>query len=201
MRPRFCSILIMNKASATTSEAETDLNTALPPWLLAELRSDHAGELGAVMIYRGILLTSKNPTVRDFAAEHLATEREHLALIEDLLAPKHRSRLQWPWRWAGWLIGALPAAINNQWVFATIATVETFVDEHYTQQLDRLNRTGANQIPAQIGEVLAGCRADEVQHQQDAAGRLSGPLSATLKAWLKLVELGSRGAVVVARAI
>jgi ubiquinone biosynthesis monooxygenase Coq7 len=153
------------------------------------------------MIYRGILFTSKNPTVRDFAAEHLATEREHLALIEDLLAPKHRSRLQWPWRWAGWLIGALPAAINKQWVFATIATVETFVDEHYTQQLDRLNRTGANQIPAQIGEVLAGCRADEVQHQQDAAGRLSGPLSATLKAWLKLVELGSRGAVVVARAI
>ena len=138
-------------------------------------------------------------------ASHLAqvraAERAHLALMEDLLAPKHRSRLQWPWRWAGWLIGALPAAINKQWVFATIATVETFVDEHYTQQLDRLNRTGANQIPAQIGEVLAGCRADEVQHQQDAAGRLSGPLSATLKAWLKLVELGSRGAVVVARAI
>jgi ubiquinone biosynthesis monooxygenase Coq7 len=121
--------------------------------------------------------------------------------MEDLLAPEHRSHLQWPWRWAGWLIGALPAAINPQWVFATIATVETFVDIHYSQQLDRLSLTSANQIPTHIGEVLRQCRADEVQHQQDAAGRLSGPLPATLRAWLKIVELGSRGAVVVARAI
>ena len=26
-----------------------------PSWLIADLRSDHAGELGAVMIYTGIL--------------------------------------------------------------------------------------------------------------------------------------------------
>ena len=182
-----------------TPKAQTDPATALPHWLLADLRSDHAGELGAVMIYQGILFTSKNPTVRDFAAEHLATECKHLAAIETLLAPRHRSRLQWPWRMAGWLIGALPAAINTQWVFATIATVEAFVDEHYTRQIDRLNLTGTDQIPRHIGELLRQCREDEVQHQQDAAGRLSSPLPASLRAWLKIVERGSRTAVVVAR--
>jgi ubiquinone biosynthesis monooxygenase Coq7 len=191
----------MSKTSVMTAKTHTDPATVLPPWLLAELRSDHAGELGAVMIYQGILFSSKNPVVRDFAAEHLATEREHLALMEDLLAPKHRSRLQWPWRGAGWLIGAIPAAINSQWVFATIATVEAFVDKHYSEQLDRLTRTNANQVPAHIGDLLDRCRADEVQHQQDAAGRISGSIPVTLRAWLKLVEWGSRGAVVVARAI
>ena len=33
----------------------------LPAWLEAELRSDHAGETGAVLIYRGILAFSRDP--------------------------------------------------------------------------------------------------------------------------------------------
>ena len=44
-----------------------------PRWLTAELRSNHAGELGAVMIYRGILAGSTDPVLRAFAEEHLAT--------------------------------------------------------------------------------------------------------------------------------
>lgn len=183
-----------------TATARIHSDTRLPPWLLGELRSDHAGELGAVMIYRGILFASHDPAVREFAAEHLVTERQHLALLEGVLPPRHRSRLQWPWLMAGWLIGALPAAINDQWVFATIATVETFVEEHYTQQIDRLN-TGENQVPKHIDQLLKQCKEDEVRHQQDATSRLSSPLPAPLTAWLKIVEWGSRGAVVVARAI
>ena len=33
----------------------------MPAWLIGELRSDHAGETGAVMIYRGILAFCKDP--------------------------------------------------------------------------------------------------------------------------------------------
>ncbi len=49
------------------------------PGLIGDLRSDHAGETGAVAIYLGILAVSHNPQIRQFAREHQATEREHLA--------------------------------------------------------------------------------------------------------------------------
>ena len=66
---------------------------ALPATLLSDLRTDHAGETGAVMIYRGILATTRDAAVRRFAQMHLATEEGHLGAIEPLLAPRQRSRL------------------------------------------------------------------------------------------------------------
>ena len=65
----------------------------LPSQLVADLRTDHAGETGAVQIYRGILATVRDAAVRSFAQRHLATEAAHLAPIEQLLALHHRSRL------------------------------------------------------------------------------------------------------------
>ncbi len=50
----------------------------LPAWLLGELRSDQAGETGAVAIYRGILWVSKDASIRRFAEHHLLTEQDHL---------------------------------------------------------------------------------------------------------------------------
>ena len=173
-------------------------NTNYPKWLAAELRSDHAGELGAVMIYRGILAVAAQPALRAFAEEHLATERQHLQAMESLLSPSKRSRLQWPWRAAGWLIGALPALIGAQWVYATIHTVETFVDAHYRQQIARLK----TELPANpVTEILERCRADEVMHQQDATARAEGIPSRALSLWLQTVDLGSRAAVLVARKV
>jgi ubiquinone biosynthesis monooxygenase Coq7 len=181
----------------------TDTNLSAEPctyprWLTAELRSNHAGELGAVMIYRGILAVSTDPVLRAFAEEHLVTERQHLQIMESLLSQRQRSRLQWSWCVAGWFIGALPALIGNQWVYATIQTVETFVDDHYRKQIAQL-KTEAPTKP--ITEILERCRADEVMHLQDAAARVDGNLSLALLIWLKAVDLGSRSAVAVARCV
>ncbi|MBC7446006.1 MAG: demethoxyubiquinone hydroxylase family protein, partial [Polaromonas sp.] len=46
----------------------------LPAGLVADLRSDHAGETGAVWIYRGMLCVTRDAAVRTFATHHLATE-------------------------------------------------------------------------------------------------------------------------------
>ena len=48
--------------------------------LKAFLRSDHAGEVGAVYIYKGILKIAKDPELVNFSKRHLATE-ESLSLI------------------------------------------------------------------------------------------------------------------------
>ena len=67
------------------TDAATFQAAQCPDWLIADLRSDHAGELGAVMIYTGILAVSRDQAVRTFAQEHLVTEREHLQLMRSLL--------------------------------------------------------------------------------------------------------------------
>lgn len=59
-----------------------------------ELRSDHAGETGAVYIYKGILAVAgliKNQGLIQFAQHHLQTEQEHLVLIQEWIEPKNVS--------------------------------------------------------------------------------------------------------------
>jgi ubiquinone biosynthesis monooxygenase Coq7 len=172
---------------------------ALPPWLVAELRSDHAGETGAVMIYRGILAVSRDPAVRDFAARHKATEQGHLDLLDGLLPPADRSRLLPLWRLAGWLTGALPALFGPRAVFATIDAVESFVDHHYQAQIDRLD---AERILPEIRALLERCRLEEVHHRDEAREAGEGPrYSAALRLWGRIVGAGSAGAVAAAKRI
>jgi len=171
---------------------------ALPDWLVGELRSDHAGETGAVMIYRGILAFSRDPAVRDFSARHKETEQGHLDLLDDLLAPSQRSRLLPIWRVAGWLTGALPALVGSRAVYATIDAVETFVDHHYQEQIDRLDRERS--FPA-IRAALERCREEEVHHRDEARAEAEGPPGALLRTWSWLVSAGSKSAVSAARRI
>lgn len=53
----------------------------LPKWVFADLRTDHAGEVGAICIYRGVLQFARDPALRAFAQHHLATEQKHLASL------------------------------------------------------------------------------------------------------------------------
>ncbi|MEM8769930.1 MAG: demethoxyubiquinone hydroxylase family protein [Pseudomonadota bacterium] len=152
---------------------------------LAALRSDHAGEFGAVMIYRGILAVSRDATVLDFARHHLETEARHLAFFDNWLPPEHRSALLPIWRVAGWITGALPALFGPRWVYATIEAVETFVVEHYEAQL-------AMNLPKALEQTIASFMADEDDHRQEAAGHRRGRL---LRVWRATVGKGSALAV------
>lgn len=179
----------------------------LPPWLVADLRTDHAGETGAVCIYRGMLATTRHAAVRRFAQAHLATESAHLALIEPWLPPRHRSLLLPLWRVAGWLTGALPALWGPKAAFATVQAVETFVDQHYTEQIDAIDRIRQDtdgRALQPVRALLASCRADEIEHRDEAAALLAAggtALPAALRAWVWAVGAGSRAAVKVCRRI
>jgi len=51
----------------------------LTPALIEDLRSDHAGKLGTVGIYRGILEVTKDSSVSIFARGHPETQGQHSA--------------------------------------------------------------------------------------------------------------------------
>lgn len=169
---------------------------AIPPDMVGDLRSDHAGESGAVWIYHGVVAVARDAGVCEFARRHRATEQRHLDLIEQLLPAPQRSRLLVPWRAAGFLTGALPALFGPRAVYATIAAVEAFVDRHYQQQIDRLADRPEH---ADLRSLLQECQADECEHRDEALSHRAAPPGPVLRAWCALVGAGSAGAVRIAR--
>lgn len=170
----------------------------IPASLVADLRSDHAGEAGAVWIYRGILAVARDPALRSFATHHLATEQRHLHDINAILPPARRSWLLGPWRCAGFATGALPALVGPRAVYATIHAVETFVDRHYQHQLDRLDALAETQPSptlAPLRALLYQCQQDECQHRDEALALQGVPANRWVRAWCWLVGAGSQAAV------
>ena len=131
--------------------------------------------------------------------DHGKTEAEHLKLIEEWLPADKRSRLLGPWRLAGWLTGAVPALFGRRAVYATIAAVETFVDQHYQHQVDHIEKFGG---PEGLLSVIVKCQADECHHR-DEAQELAGAaaLPWPLRLWCAGVGIGSAVAVILARRI
>jgi len=170
--------------------------TRTVPGMLEDLRSDHAGEAGAVMIYRGILAGSRDPDVRRFASDHLRTELKHLEIMESLLPRSAHSLFLPMWCAAGWMTGFLPALAGPRAVYATIAAVERFVVAHYQDQIGKLAATGS---AAALRATLEACQSDEAQHRDEAEARGGHRPGAALRLWTSLVALGSRYAVIAAR--
>jgi demethoxyubiquinone hydroxylase (CLK1/Coq7/Cat5 family)/predicted DCC family thiol-disulfide oxidoreductase YuxK len=203
VRPSLQSLAHRLEPSPRGIDPITDPTPALhlSQYWVRELRSDHAGETGAVCIYRGIAAVARwrgDPQLLAFAARHGDAEAEHLQLVEAWLPAAQRSRLLGPWRLAGWLTGALPALAGRRAVYATIAAVETFVDQHYQQQIDPLTRDGG---PEGLLPLLVRCQADERHHRDEAAALAGTPLPWVLRAWCAVVGAGSAVAVVLARRV
>ena len=185
---------------------ETDVSSfilspgdALPASVLADLRTDHAGETGAVFIYLGILHFTRNQALRVFAEHHLATEQSHLRHIESWLPKAQYSYLLPLWRLAGFLTGALPALVGPRAVYVTIQAVETFVNQHYDDQVRTLESKPAL---VKLRQVLLECQNDEVAHRDQAAAALGQEkIGLLLRFWSVLVGAGSQAAVAVCRHI
>ena len=186
--------------SPTARAADADRSAIapvrIPPDLIADLRSDHAGEAGAVFIYRGILGVTRDAEVRCFAEAHLETECRHLALMGELVPVHQRSRLLPVWRIAGWITGALPAIFGPAAVYRTIDAVESFVDRHYAKQVDKLRGRTAY---AELGALLEVCRLDEVGHRDEARSRGGRPAGVIGRWWSVMVRHGSAVGVALAK--
>lgn len=176
----------------------------LPAAMIPALRSDHAGETGAVWICRAMLAIHRDAALRALLAEHLEQEQRHLAAFNALLPWRCRSRLLVLWRIAGALTGLVAALGGRRWTLATIAAVERFVDRHYLEQIEQLEASiglpphephaiqggvvgcptgvcavaGGNTPAAnavELLEFLKACRQDECRHRDDALAALHEP--------------------------
>ena len=180
-------------------------------WLDREMSSNVAGETGAVCIYDGAasalrlrasITSNVEPSTFEFVEEHRAAEQSHLDLFEALLPTHKHTRMLPIWRMAGFVLGFGPALLSDRALFLTVQAVETFVEEHYHEQINPLREHG--RCP-QLLALLEHCCADEVHHKDDAAARAGtadgGQLLAIERGWMAVVRVGSAVAAEVARRI
>ena len=165
------------------------------------LRVDHAGELGAVHIYRGqravFSRARDKQRITGKLAQMEAHEAEHLAAFDKLLT-EHRVRptLMAPlWRMAGFALGAGTALMGEKAAHACTAAVETVIEEHYAAQIAEV----AEQRPA-LAADLTRFRNDELAHRDEAIaeGALETPGYPLLAG---LIRAGCRAAIKISERI
>jgi ubiquinone biosynthesis monooxygenase Coq7 len=163
---------------------------------LAEmLRVDHAGEFGAVQIYRGQLAVFGAAPSRRGISETLremeAGEAAHLEAFDRLLRERSvRPTAFSPlWRAAGYGLGVATALMGEKAAMAATEAVEDVIERHYAEQALELDAT-----EPKLAEMVREFREDELDHKQtaEAAGAEDAPGYRVLKA---LISAGCRMAI------
>ena len=156
-----------------------------------DIRTNHAGETGAVAIYRRVSSHSRSNDLKMFAERHLGSEIKHLKGFEEIIESEgnrlRKSSLLFLWRIGGFSIAAVSMIAGRQWVFAAVAAVEEKVVRHYQVQLDSIE--GVREYSA-LYDLIREYRDDEAVHR-DEADSMCGKKSVFLKLWLFLVNAGS----------
>lgn len=169
---------------------------------LAEmLRVDHAGEYGAVAIYRGQRAVFDRLPHKEAIAEEIAEmeagEEAHLKTFDRLLAERRvRPTLLAPlWNAAGFGLGAATALMGEKAAMAATAAVEDVIEKHYGAQADEL---GADE--PEIAATVREFREDELGHKAtaEAVGAAETPGYEALSA---VIRAGCRAAIRIAEKV
>ena len=130
------------------------------------IRVNQAGEYVAKRIYAGQLamMGDRSPAARSIA--HMAEQEErHLSEFDRLIAERgvRPTILQPFWNVAGFALGAVTAAIGPKAAMACTVAVETEIDQHYAEQLEKLADTDP-----ELSALVAEFRAEELEHKATA---------------------------------
>jgi ubiquinone biosynthesis monooxygenase Coq7 len=138
----------------------------------AMIRVDHAGEFGALRIYKGQLaVLSRKPgaeagveAIRRMAAQ----EQKHFDTFDRMVKDRavRPTALEPVWRAAGFALGAATALMGEKAAMACTVAVEDVIDEHYAKQIERL---GENE--PELKRTVEEFHRDECAHRDEALER------------------------------
>ena len=148
------------------------------------LKVNHAGEYGAIRIYRAQLWLARRlyPDVVPFLEETLGHEIQHCRLFADAM-PTRQSRpcrIMALWGNGGLVLGFLTALIGRRGIWVCTAAVEGAVHRHLDDQLHFLKDRDA-----ELHALIASIQEEELAHLHHAeanigASRPSSDLLITL---------------------
>ncbi|MEM9234512.1 MAG: demethoxyubiquinone hydroxylase family protein [Pseudomonadota bacterium] len=135
------------------------------------LRVDHAGEYGAVNIYRGQRAVFEKLRGKERMTALLQEmedgEQHHLEAFDRLLLERNiRPTIFSPlWNAAGFALGAGTALMGEKAAMACTSAVEDVIEKHYGEQVEELEGDTKN---AELRDTLAQFREDEIGHHDTA---------------------------------
>ncbi|MES1201837.1 MAG: demethoxyubiquinone hydroxylase family protein [Pseudomonadota bacterium] len=169
---------------------------------LAEMiRVDHAGEFGAVQIYRGQQAVFGKSPRKSHAASLIAHmeagEQEHLKTFDRLIAERGvRPTIMAPfWRVAGFGLGAATALMGEKAAHACTEAVEEVIEQHYARQSEELASSDPD-----LKRTIDRFRAEEIAHKETAIeqGAQDAPGYVVLST---LIKFGCRAAIAISEKI
>jgi ubiquinone biosynthesis monooxygenase Coq7 len=135
----------------------------------AMIRVDHAGEFGAMRIYKGQLaVLSRNPnaTGSTEAIKRMAEqERTHFDALDKLIKDRavRPTALEPVWHLAGFALGAATALMGEKAAMACTVAVEDVIDEHIPSR----SSAWATPIPSSRRRSSSSTQ-DECEHREEA---------------------------------
>lgn len=148
------------------------------------LRVDHAGECGAIRIYRSQIAVARHlhPKCVSALERMLGHELHHYKTFDDLLKarglrPCHALPL---WMIGGWLLGTGTALLGERAIWVCTAAIENTVNRHLDHQVVVLSASDPEALAA-----VESIRRDEEEHERHAVsnGGEGGGLYRVLR-WL-----------------
>lgn len=140
-----------------------------PSHIAQMLRVDHAGEYGAVAIYKGQqAVFRRSRATQDIAAQIAqmeAEEQKHLDAFDALLIERNvRPTALGPvWKAAGYGLGVVTALMGEKAAHACTEAVETVIEQHYAEQIE-----ATREDEPELSRTFTQFREDELHHRDIA---------------------------------
>jgi len=167
------------------------------------IRVDHAGEMGAKVIYAGQIAALK--LKKDFATLKIVEEMKQQEVVHfdyfdgEIKRQKVRPTIMQPiWKAGGFALGFITGMMDKKAAMACTTAVEETIDDHYLDQLESLQKEEAKlsgvekEKITELKNKIEKFREEEIEHRdigyENHAADLKyfKPLSAFIKATTKI---------------
>lgn len=159
-------------ASPMSLPATVPANTRDPITIARILKVNHAGEHGAIRIYRAQIRVARwiYPDVVPFLEETLAHEMRHCALFRAAMPARQARpcRIMSLWGNGGYVLGLATALMGRQGIWICTAAVEGAVHRHLEDQLHFLDGRDA-----ELRGLILSIQEQELSHLHHAEERMT----------------------------
>src|SRR5262245_5737811 len=136
------------------------------------LKVNHAGEYGAIRIYRAQAWVARwlYPDVVGFLEQTLQHEIRHYSLFQTAMQARgaRPCRVMSLWGNGGLVLGFLTALMGRQGIWICTAAVEAAVHRHLDDQLEFLRRRDA-----ELAGLIQSIQGEELSHLEHARARIA----------------------------
>lgn len=145
--------------------------------LRSMIRVNHAGEYGAMRIYKGQMAATKDLQTKTLISHMQEQEERHLAFFEQEMKNRRvRPTALLPlWHIGAYVLGFTSARISNKMAMLCTQAVEEVIDKHYANQISVLED---NTEETELLSTIEQFRTEELEHKDIAIdhGSMEAPL-------------------------